>query len=161
VLLDKFRALYHHIWSVLLRSRKYAASPMPAELLTDPLIDAALRRAWYESCPHGPAVPWGEPGSRKQEQGGWIVWNKQTGTLRVVRVSPGKRDGLATILGTRPQGSDNEEVVAWFHTHPNTISEGYSPEPGPSDIAFTWQTARAPGLIETHKGRRTIPYPGP
>ena len=161
MLRDKIRALYLQIWSAVLRSRRYEAKPTPAQMLNDPLIDAALRRAWYESCPHAPEVPRGEPGSRKLEQGGWIVWNKRTGRLRVLRVLPGIRDGLATILGTRPPDIDHEEVVAWFHTHPNTMTEGYSPEPSPSDIAFARQTARAPGLVETHDGRRIIPYPGP
>jgi hypothetical protein len=161
VALDKFKALFHRARASLLRSRRYAAKPTPTDLLDDPLVSAALRQASYESNPHALEVSWGQQGSRKREQGGWIVWNKRTGRLRVVRVAPGERDGLASIVGTRPQNTAEQEVVAWFHTHPNTITEGYSPEPSPSDLFFTRETAKAPGLVETHEGRKIIVYTGP
>ena len=44
MLLDRFKMLYHRIRAALLRSRRYAVRPSPADLLADRFIDAALRR---------------------------------------------------------------------------------------------------------------------
>ncbi|HEX7839136.1 MAG TPA: hypothetical protein VF469_16780 [Kofleriaceae bacterium] len=48
--------------------------------------------------------------------------------------------------------------MAWFHTHPNTRAEGYGPDPSGADIGFT-QSAQVPGIVKTHEGDKTIPYP--
>ena len=93
------------------------------------------------------------------EQGGWIIWNQWSGTFRVVRVPAGTRDSLPGITGTRPWEWGGDTLIAWFHTHPNTADEGYSPDPSPGDVAFTNGYAKVPGVIETHDGRRIIPYP--
>ena len=141
------------------QSNVYKSRPTVPDLTSDPLVDAELKRAWAESNPGAPEVPSGQAGSIKQEQGGWIVWNKNTGKVQVVRVLPGTRDGLGTIAGTRPSETGGDEVVGWFHTHPNTAKEGYTADPSPGDKGFQRAYAKAPGIIETHEGRKTIPYP--
>ena len=75
----------------------------------------------------------GSPGSTKQEQGGWVVWNPKDDTYLIIRVAAGTRDGIDP--GPKPAPTDTAVVVAAFHTHPNTRAEGYSPDPSPADIA--------------------------
>lgn len=142
-----------------IESNTYKQKPTVAELSRDPLVDSELKKAWIDSNPNAPEVPKGQPGSLKKEQGGWIVWKKDTGKLEVIRVAPGSRDGLGTIVGTRPKDSTSQEVVGWFHTHPNTSNEGYTHGPSIPDKNFQRLKAKAPGIIETHEGRKTIPYP--
>ena len=141
------------------RSNSYATKPTLAQVISDPHVDAELKRAWNDSNPNVPDVKRGKPGSTKKEQGGWVVWNKKTGKLEVIRVGAGTRDGLGTIVGTRPADTKDREVVAWFHTHPNKASEDYGSGPSPGDIGWQKQEAKVPGIIETHDGRKTIPYP--
>ena len=157
--MDNFKAFVYRLKCAFLRSRTYTHKPTLAQLLADPFVYAALRLAWYQSRPHAAEVAWGQQGSRKQEQGGWIVWNRLTGRLRVVRVPGGSRDRLDHLREARPPGSPDQEVVAWFHTHPNTLREGYRPQPSPGDRYFTRIIAKVPCIIETHQGRRTIAYP--
>jgi hypothetical protein len=118
--------------------------------LADPGVQAELERAWNESNPDG-------PGDQKHEQGGWIVLNRETGEYEVIRWPAGSRDGIRP--GPQPDG-DKYTLVGWFHTHPNTEAEGYSPDPSPADINFTNDHARVPGVIETHDGRKNIPFAG-
>ena len=118
--------------------------------LDDPGVQAELERAWNESNPDG-------PGDQKHEQGGWIVQNRETGEYEVIRWEEGSRDGIAA--GDRPD-EDEYTVVGWFHTHPNTEAEGYSPDASPADIELTNDYAQVPGVIETHDGRKIIPYAG-
>jgi len=139
--------------------RKYATPPTLADITSDPYVDAELKRAFEDSNPNAPDVPNGSPGSQKHEQGGWVVWNKNTGELEVVRVPPGDRDGLGTIVGTRPADNADQQTVGWFHTHPNKASEGYGSGPSPGDTGFQNGEAKVPGIIETHDGQKTIPYP--
>jgi len=138
--------------------KTYRKKPGLDQVTNDPYVDAELEKAWNDSNPNDPEVRRGLPGSTKKEQGGWVVWNKKSGQLEVQRVAGGTRDGLGPIVGTRPQDNDNQEVVAWFHTHPNTTKEGYQHGPSPGDVAWQKSEAKAPGIIETHEGRKTIPY---
>jgi uncharacterized Zn-binding protein involved in type VI secretion len=137
----------------------YPTKPSLASVLSDPSVKSELLRAWNESNPNAPDVMRGSPGSFKQEQGGWIVWNKKTGELEVIRVPAGTRDGLGPIVGTRPADNADQEVVAWFHTHPNKSSEGYGSGPSPGDTGWQSAEGKVPGIIETHDGEKTIPYP--
>jgi hypothetical protein len=122
-------------------------------------MSAQLQRAWADSNPNAPDVPRGSPGSLKHEQGGWILWRKDTHILQIIRVGSGSRDGLPTIVGTRPLDNDSQQVVAWFHTHPNKASEGYGSQPSVGDISWQNAEAKVPGIIMTHTGVVTIPYP--
>ncbi len=156
---DKLRAIFYRFRAALARSKTYTSKPNLTDLFGDPHVIAELLRAWYESNPHAPEVFSEQPGSRKREQGGWIVWQKRLQKLLVIRVEPGSRDRLPTIVGTRPPDTTEQEVVAWFHTHPNTQTEGYRLQAGIGDVAFTRAEAKVPGIIQTHEGRDTIPYP--
>jgi RHS repeat-associated protein len=133
--------------------RGLAAAPTFQQLLNNPQVNEALRRAWEDSNPNAPPVLAGRPGSLKREQGGWILWNGVTRQIVIVRVPAGRRDGLPEI-GSSPAGA-GEITLAWFHTHPNTRAEGYSADASPADIAFT-RSVGVPGIIETHEGRKTI-----
>ncbi len=137
--------------------RTYDTQPTLDQIQADPFIQAELERAWNESNPDAPEVPAGQPGSQKREQGGWIVWNRETGQLEVIRGPAGDREGLPTT--PRPPDNDQQRVVASFHTHPNTAAEGYDPDPSPDDIDFTHDFSHVPEIIETHDGRRIIPFP--
>jgi len=139
--------------------KKYDSAPTVDQLIKDPTVHRALRKAWRDSKPNAPDIPFGSSGSLKSEQGGWIIWNKKTRRVEIERVPGGTRDGLATISGTRPEGTSDRQVVGWFHTHPNKNSEGYRTGPGIGNIRFTHAEARVPGIIETHDGRIIIPYP--
>jgi hypothetical protein len=130
------------------------------EILADPFVDAELKRAFRgieSQCAQcGRTV---SLASLKKEQGGWVVWNKDTGELEVVRVPPGTRDGLGTIVGTRPPTNDHQQTVGWFHTHPNKAEEGFGSDPSDGDTGFQNGEAKVPGIIETHDGRKTMPFP--
>jgi hypothetical protein len=141
------------------KSKVYKADPTVADLVADPLVDYHLKKAFTESNPNAPDVPAGTAGSLKKEQGGWVVWNKKTGEVEVIRVPAGTRDGLGTIVGTRPADTADQKTVGWFHTHPNKSTEGYTSGPSPGDRAWQASEAKVPGIIETHDGRKTIPYP--
>jgi hypothetical protein len=133
--------------------------PTTAQIAADPTVAAALNTAWSDSNPNAAEVPSGSPGSTKKEQGGWILWNGQTGAYQVSRVPAGTRDGLAPIVGTRPSPAAPWVLVAWFHTHPNKASEGYVSDPSPGDLGYTTGEAKVPGIIKTHDGDKFIPYP--
>jgi hypothetical protein len=156
LLFDRVGALYYRVKSALIWSNIYQAKPDLNQLLQDPLVNAELRQAWYESRPHAPEVGRGNPGSRKHEQGGFIYWNRRTNRLEIQRVSAGRRDGLADLPPVPPPG---REMVGSFHTHPNTLAEGYGSDPSPADRNFTRNLSKVPEIIETHDGRKTIPYP--
>lgn len=137
----------------------YAAPPTVPQILADTVMAAQLQRAWSDSSPNAPDVPNGSPGSLKHEQGGWFLWRKDSHILQNIRVGPGSRDGLGTIVGTRPPDSNIQQVVAWFHTHPNTSAEGYGSGPSAGDLNWQASEAKVPGIIVTHVGMVTIPYP--
>lgn len=137
----------------------YATPPDVPTILADTVMAAQLQRAWTDSNPNAPDVPSGSPGSLKREQGGWFLWRRDSHILQNIRVGPGSRDGLPTIVGTRPPDSDIQQVVAWFHTHPNKDSEGYASGPGAGDINWQNAEAKVPGIIMTHAGTVTIPFP--
>ncbi len=138
--------------------RVYQQAPTAGDLLTDPVVDHALKQAWNDSRPSAPEVPRGATGSIKQQQGGWLVWDRTSGHVSAIRVPAGTRDSLATMAGTRPKESERHQVVGWFRTSPNTTAEGYAGGTSPADVGWQNAHAKAPGLIETHEGRKTIPH---
>ena len=136
------------------RSSSSSVPPLLQMALKDSGVSSSLSQAWQDSNPDAPSVLRGHSGSLKLEQGGWIVGS--LGKFKVIRVAAGTRDSLATIQGTRPSGV----VVGWFHTHPNTVAEGYAPtSPSAGDIGFTRQEAKVPGVVIHHNGMFLIPYP--
>lgn len=136
--------------------KTYPNKPTLADLLSDPTVDSELKKAWRESNPNAPDVPKGQPGSTKMEQGGGIYWNKNTGELKIQRTSAGTRDGTS---GAPASIGPDWEKVGEFHTHPNKGSEGYSADPSPADRNYVKNNSKVPEIIETHEGRKTIPYP--
>ncbi|MBI4664438.1 MAG: hypothetical protein HY735_37060 [Verrucomicrobia bacterium] len=90
-------------------------------LLKNPTICAALRLTWRESQP-GP--------SGGHEEGGFVV-QEPTGTLRVIRWPKGAGNVIhvPAHLGCRIEGA---EIVASFHTHPNTGAD-YLQQPSETD----------------------------
>jgi hypothetical protein len=119
----------------------------------DAYVRAELRRAWFESLPHAPAVPKGHSGSQKREQGGFIYWASEAKRLRIERLPPGSRDELPGVPLAAQAGL---LLVASFHTHPNTVAEGYAPDPSPADRYYAKHISKVPELIETHDGRKVI-----
>jgi hypothetical protein len=137
----------------------YDTPPTTDVIVADPVMSAQLQRAWVESNPDAPDVPSGSPGSAKHEQGGWFLWRLDSHILQSIRVPQGTRDGLGPIVGTRPPDSDIQQVVSWYHTHPNKSSEGYASGPSAGDIAWQNSEAHVPGIIMTHDGVQVIPFP--
>jgi hypothetical protein len=137
----------------------YATPPTVPTVLADTTMSAQLQRAWNDSNRDAPDVPQGSAGSLKHEQGGWFMWRRDTHILQITRVGPGSRDGLPTIVGTRPADNASQQVVSWFHTHPNEASEGYGTQPSAGDINWQNAEARVPGIIMTHAGIVTNLYP--
>ena len=93
----------------------------PHIILNDPIVRAALKQAWQDSQP-------GVIGGH--EEGGFIL-RDSTGNLNVVRWSKGAQDTI--ILPPRPNCKiGGDDIVATFHTHPNTGSD-YLQEPSETD----------------------------
>ena len=89
--------------------------------LNDKIILRALRQAWHDS----------QPGvSGGHEEGGFVLRDAD-GFLRVSRWLQGEQDRiiLPTYQDCRFEG---QEIVATFHTHPNT-GENYLQEPSETD----------------------------
>lgn len=78
----------------------------------------------------------------------WKFWKDD---YSVSRFPAGTRDSI------RPTPKP-PNAVGVFHTHPNTRTEGYSPDPSPSDINWTRNTAKVPHVVLTHEGARYV-YP--
>ena len=90
-------------------------------ILNDPAVRAALKQAWQESKP-------GVSGGH--EEGGFIL-RDAAGNLSVARWPKGTQDTI--ILPPRPNCRiGGKDIVASFHTHPNTGSD-YPQEPGETD----------------------------
>jgi hypothetical protein len=90
-------------------------------ILSDPTVCAALWQAWQDSSP-------GSTGGH--EEGGFVVQDAN-GTLRIVRWSKGSQDSIVVL--PHPDCRINEEdIVASFHTHPNTGGD-FVQEPGETD----------------------------
>lgn len=107
-------------------------------------IQTELDTAWTDSNPNAPAVQAGDPGSKKLEQGGWVIWNCATNTYRVSRWPA---SGRASINPSpTPTPACPEFLVAEFHTHPNTAAEGYVEGPGTS------YPNTVPGIVVCHNG---------
>lgn len=112
------------------------------EVITnDPVVAAAIEKAWNGSNPSTPGA--------KQEQGFWVMRDDKTGALSTVNFpSNGTRDSLTP--GAVP-AIEGKTAVAFFHTHPNTAAEGYTNGPSPADQNFA-DARGIPGIIQSHNG---------
>lgn len=115
-------------------------APTAAELLANPVVQAALDGAWIDSHPNDVAM--------RREQGGWIFLDLGTGALIVERADPGN---LNTIDLWDPPLVAGAVVVAIFHTHPNPSAEGWVTGPSASD-AYNDALAGVPDLIRADDG---------
>lgn len=132
------------------------------QLSGDSVLLGEIERAWNDSNPHARDVYSGQSGSRKVEQGGWIIMNVQTGVYRVERWRAGARDSI--VPDPMPQVNYPDCVMAHFHTHPNRRSEGYLPLPSATDLAYYRSMHfpngdRIPMIIRTHEGLDVYHYP--
>jgi hypothetical protein len=89
-------------------------------ILSNPNVRSALKQAWMDSNP-------GLTGGH--EEGGFVV--KSADEISVVRWPKGSQDSIQIPLHADCL-IDGLEIVASFHTHPNTGSD-YLQEPGETD----------------------------
>ncbi len=90
--------------------------------LNDPAVRDALKQAWLDSQP-------GIAGGH--EEGGFIL-RDETGKITVTRWPKGEQDEIQ--MPPHPDCQvDGCEIVATFHTHPNTGSD-YLQEPSETDL---------------------------
>lgn len=94
---------------------------MSASLLNDPTVRTTLRSAWLDS---NPGVVGGH------EEGGFIL-RDSAGILSIVRWPRGELDAI-TVPPHAGCKLGNGEIIASFHTHPNTGPD-YLQEPGETD----------------------------
>ena len=115
-------------------------APTAAELLADPVVQAALDQAWADSLSHDPL--------HRHEEGGWVYLDTTTGTISIRRAPTGDQTRLDLNNPPLVVGS---VVVATFHTHPNPTTEGWEPSPSPDDQHWA-QVSGVPWLIQADDG---------
>jgi hypothetical protein len=126
-----------------LPARAVGSAKVPAleAIAKDPVVTAAINKAWTNSNPN--------TAGKKQETGFWVVKDDKTGKLSIVQFpSNGTRDSLTPGA---PPSSPGKTTVAFFHTHPNTVKEGYVNGPSPADQNFATAN-NIPGIIRSHAG---------
>jgi hypothetical protein len=123
------------------RAPDSANIPALETMASNPVVAAAIDKAWINSNPNGPGA--------KQEQGFWVLRDDKTGEYSIVNFpSNGTRDSLTPGAVPKVEG---KSVAAFFHTHPNTAAEGY--RNGPSDADQKFADAKGiPGIIQSHVG---------
>jgi hypothetical protein len=90
-------------------------------ILNDPIVCAALKQAWDDS----------QPGLTSGHEGGGFILRDKIGNLSVKRWLRGQRNSI--IVPPHPNCQiDNQDIVATFHTHPNTGAD-YIQEPSETD----------------------------
>jgi hypothetical protein len=123
------------------RAPDSANIPSVEAMANDPVVAAAIEKAWNASNPNTPGA--------KQEQGFWVMRDDKTGALSTVNFpSNGTRDSLTP--GAVPS-IEGKTAVAFFHTHPNTTAEGYTNGPSTADQNFA-DARGIPGIIQSHNG---------
>jgi hypothetical protein len=92
-----------------------------ATVLNEPVVRAALKQAWRDSC----------PGLRGGHEEGGFVLRDREGNLSVVRWVKGGQNTIA--LPPHPDCKiGGNSIVATFHTHPNTGGD-FLQEPSETD----------------------------
>jgi hypothetical protein len=122
--------------------------PTGRELIANPIVSAALEKAWEASLPNDPV--------RRHEEGGWIYIHPPTGTILVKREWRPENFPFRNIICLRyPPIYTSFYIVADFHTHPF---------PGTSDPSKEYddryeRAVGVPGLVrgwgdpKVHPGR--------
>ena len=118
-------------------------APSASDLLSNPVVQAAMAQGWNDSQAADPV--------HRHEEGGWIYMNTTTGQIQFV---PAPAGAQASLNLSHPPEVPGAVLVAKFHTHPNPTSEGWNPGPSPQD-----QTVDArhgvPDLIRADDGNHT------
>ncbi len=130
------------------------------EWTRDPELRSQMEDAWNDSNPFAPSVKRGLPGSLKRENGGWIVEFPGQQGYTLLRSPPGSRDRMSIESVTKPsEFACGCRVRGYYHSHPNTIGEGYNPRANGYDYMYQIQQG-VPGMIRSHEGYEYIPIPG-
>lgn len=140
-------------------SPSYGRSPQSTDpaWTRDPGLKRQMERAWQDSNPDAPTVLWGQPGSLKREQGGWIVAPNLVGAPQLIRAQPGTRDQMGQDVLFKPSEFQcGCRVIGFFHTHPNTQEERYRPAANWNDYKFL-EAMGVPGMIRSHEGYEFVP----
>ncbi|MBV9468064.1 MAG: DUF4329 domain-containing protein [Abitibacteriaceae bacterium] len=90
-------------------------------ILADPLVRAALQQAWRDS----------QPGMRGGHEEGGFILQDPNGDLRIMRWPTGSQSSIVLPPYSNCKIGESD-IVATFHTHPNTGSE-YLQEPSETD----------------------------
>ena len=123
--------------------------PTAAELMNDPVVQAAMDQAFVDSLP-------GDVRNR-HEEGGWIYMNMTTGAITTVRAPAGSRRQIS-LAG--PPVVSGSVLVGTFHTHPNPTAQGWNPRPSATDqrsAAYSgvpWLVRSDRGVFHTGPDRR-------
>ena len=118
--------------------------PELAAIANDKTVKAAIDAAWNASNPN-------TPGQRK-EHGFWILRNNGDGTYTVQQFPSNTATNDSMIPGPMPN-LPGQTTVVFFHTHPNTVADGYEQGPSPADIRFANNPRiNIPGIIQAHDG---------
>lgn len=99
------------------------------------IVRVALRQAWQDSQP-GP--------TGGHEEGGFIL-RDLAGNLSVERWSHGHQSSIVVPPHLNCRIND-QDIVATFHTHPNTGSD-YLQEPGETDKRAVWDDPHLKGAF--------------
>ena len=112
-------------------------------IASDPTVAAEIEAAWNASNPHGAGVD-------KKEHGFWILQDQSTGeySFQHCPTATATRSSIDFVAVPNEAGKD---VVGFFHTHPNTATEGYTSGPSPADVNINTVTG-VPGIIRSHDG---------
>ncbi|MBE7412650.1 MAG: hypothetical protein HS129_11430 [Leptospiraceae bacterium] len=113
-------------------------------------LEKDIEKAWEDSNPDGKQDH--SLKGEKSEHGFWILEDNKAGFLSKIDFprEGAKKDEMTP--GTKPQ-VNGKSVIAWFHTHPNKMSEGKGYEPWESynDKKFS-EKNKIRGIIKSHNG---------
>lgn len=141
---------------------RYGRKPEPSdpEWTRDPKLLSQTEKAWEDSKPYAAPVQRGLAGSTKRENGGWIVKYPGQSGYDLARSPPGSRDRMSVESTIKPSEFECGCIVkGFYHSHPNTVGEGYVPGANVFDYIYQIQQG-VPGLIRSHDGYEYIPIPG-
>jgi len=94
-----------------------AVRPDLVAIASNPTVHTGIDNAWAASNPNTPGT--------KKENGCWIIKDDTTGTfsVQVFPMAGARRDQMRPGA---PPVIAGKTTVAFFHTHPNTVAEGYA-----------------------------------
>lgn len=121
------------------------AVPELSELAERAEVRRAVAEAWDDSMVDDP--------ESRHEEGGWIIHDTNSDSVRIVRVASGERGALSP--GAKPSLGADEHLAGFFHTHPNAELDEFGSEwhQGPSLADRRWHEAEGvPGIVRNRAG---------